>query len=177
MCMQTTLLSIKRVAMGIISGAGIFVALPLSAHAVCPVCAVAVGAGVGLSRYLGVDDTITGTWIGALVVALIMWTISFLQRRSISFFAREAVTIIVYYALIVVPLVWSDIVGHPDNTLWGIDKLLFGIVVGSIVFFAAVTLYEWMKKKNGDKAHFPFEKIVIPVGTLLLMSGIWVLVV
>ena len=38
------------------------VALP--AQAVCPVCIVAVGAGLGLSEYLGIDDTIAGVWIG-----------------------------------------------------------------------------------------------------------------
>jgi len=31
------------------------------ALAVCPICTVAVGAGVGLSRWLGIDDTIN--WI------------------------------------------------------------------------------------------------------------------
>lgn len=32
------------------------------ALAVCPICTVAVGAGVGLSRCLGIDDSITGLW-------------------------------------------------------------------------------------------------------------------
>lgn len=39
--------------------------LTAKAQAVCPVCTVAVGTGVGLSRWLGVDDTITGLWLGA----------------------------------------------------------------------------------------------------------------
>ena len=36
------------------------------AHAVCPVCTVAVGAGLGLAEWLGIDDSISGLWIGAL---------------------------------------------------------------------------------------------------------------
>jgi len=32
--------------------------------AVCPVCTVAAGAGVGLSRWLGIDDIIIGLWVG-----------------------------------------------------------------------------------------------------------------
>ncbi len=35
-----------------------------SAQAICPICTIAVGAGVGFSRYLGIDDTIAGLWIG-----------------------------------------------------------------------------------------------------------------
>ena len=42
---------------------GLFFAIP--AKAICPVCTVAVGAGIGLSRWLGIDDSITGLWIGA----------------------------------------------------------------------------------------------------------------
>ena len=36
----------------------------------CPVCAVAVGVGLGLSRWLKIDDAISGLWIGALIVSL-----------------------------------------------------------------------------------------------------------
>ena len=53
--------------------------------AVCPVCTVAVGAGVGLSRWLGVDDLITGTWIGGLLVSMIWWTIDWLNKKNIRF--------------------------------------------------------------------------------------------
>jgi hypothetical protein len=34
---------------------------------VCPVCTIAVAGGVGLCRYLGIDDLISGSWIGALL--------------------------------------------------------------------------------------------------------------
>lgn len=34
--------------------------MPLIAKAVCPVCIVAVASGVGLCRFLGIDDAITG---------------------------------------------------------------------------------------------------------------------
>ena len=30
--------------------------------------------------------------------------------------------------------------------------------------------YQWMKAKNGGHAHFPFEKVVLPVLALALLS-------
>lgn len=44
--------------------------IPNFVLAQCPVCTVAIGVGVGLCRYLGIDDLITGLWIGALLLAL-----------------------------------------------------------------------------------------------------------
>ncbi|MCX6758247.1 MAG: hypothetical protein NTX14_00895, partial [Candidatus Nealsonbacteria bacterium] len=48
------------------------------ALAVCPICTVAVGAGLGLSRWFGIDDSISGLWIGGLIVSFILWTIDWL---------------------------------------------------------------------------------------------------
>ena len=44
------------------------------AFAVCPVCTVAVGAGLEGARLLGVDDVITGIWAGGLTLSLFFWT-------------------------------------------------------------------------------------------------------
>lgn len=99
-----------------------------TALAVCPVCTIAVAGGVGLSRYLGIDDTIAGVWIGGLTVSMIMWTIDWLKAKKWNFKFYIPVTYLAYFAMIVVPLVWSDIIGHPLNKIWGVDKLLLGII-------------------------------------------------
>ena len=39
--------------------------------AICPLCTFAVGAGIGLTQYLGIDDVITGLWIGGFIVSLV----------------------------------------------------------------------------------------------------------
>ena len=31
--------------------------------------------------------------------------------------------------------------------------------------------YQWMKARNGGHAHFPFEKVAVPVVALLLVSA------
>jgi hypothetical protein len=146
---------------------------PNHAYAFCPVCTVAVGAGVGLSRYLGVDDLITGLWIGGLTVSMIMWTINWFNKKNIKFIARNLITAIVYYALIVVPLFYTGIMGHPLNKLWGVDRLLLGIIFGSVSFFVFGEWYQYLKKKNNGHAHFPFQKVVMPVAPLLILTIIF----
>ena len=41
---------------------------------------------------------------------------------------------------------------------------------GAIIFILTSKLYQWMKSKNGGHAHFPFEKVVLPVVALVLVS-------
>ena len=146
--------------------------LPLKAYAMCPVCTVAIAGGVGLSRWLGVDDTVTGVWIGGLLVSMTFWTINYLNAKKIKFFAMNILIAVAYYLLTLIPLDYSEIIGHPYNKIWGIDKLIVGIAIGTVVTVVAMSLYELMKRKNG-KAHFPFEKVVLPVSTLILVSGIF----
>ena len=145
--------------------------------AVCPVCTVAVGAGVGFSRWLGVDDLITGTWIGGLLVSMIMWTIDWLNRKQIKFKGRKILVTLAYYIIIIVPLYFSGIIGHPYNEFCGLDKLLFGIIVGSFGFLAGVILNNFLKKKNQNKVYFPFQKVVIPISILIIASIILYIII
>lgn len=43
--------------------------------------------------------------------------------------------------------------------------------MGSVTFFIAAKTYLLLKAKNGGKAHFPFEKVALPVAALSLASG------
>lgn len=148
----------------------------LKAKAVCPVCTVAVGAGVGFSRYLGIDDTIAGLWIGALIVSVSMWTVNWLVKKNINFAYRAFLVAAGYYLLTVVPLFFVKIggetlMGHPFNQIWGIDKLLLGIILGSLAFFASEKWYDYLKKKNDNHAYFPFQKVAMPVAALAILSA------
>ncbi len=147
----------------------------LPAKAVCPVCTIAVGAGVGFAQWLGIDDTITGLWVGGLTVSLILWTINWLKKKNVNFRWRGITTALFYYILIVVPLHYTGIVGHPFNKLWGIDRLLLGIAIGSIFFFVGAVWYNYLKQKNG-KALFPFQKVAMPLAPLVILSGIFYLI-
>lgn len=144
-----------------------------SAFAICPICTIAVGAGIGLTEYLGIDDTIAGLWIGGLNVSLIVWTVGWLNKKNIKFFGRKPLIAIFYYALTILPLYFKGMLGNDLNKIWGYDKIIFGVVVGSIAFAIGALSYAYLKKRNGDKAYFPFQKVVMPVLPLIILSIIF----
>ena len=150
-------------------------------YAICPLCTIAVGAGVGVSRSLGIDDVIVGLWIGGLLVSSSMWMYEWLKTRKIVKKGTEKWWVIgitaVMYALVLIPLKLSGIIGHPLNTMLGLDKVLFGVLVGSVVFFASGRLHFYLKSMNKEKVYFPYQKVVIPVGALWLTTILLYLIV
>jgi hypothetical protein len=154
-------------------GAALLLFMATAASAVCPLCAVAVGAGIGFTQWLGVDDTITGTWLGGMIVALIIWTITWLDKKNIRFFGRKILVVLGYYVLFILPLYWQGFVGHLLNKLWGWDKLLLGIVCGSVLFVIGAAIYNYLKEHHGGRAYFPFQKVVMPIIPLVFLSVIF----
>lgn len=161
----------KVIGLLLLVSSGLFF-LSQKALAVCPVCTIAVGAGLGLSRWFGIDDVITSLWIGGITVSLIIWTIDWLDKKEIIFSSRNLIVIASYYLLIFAPLYFSKIIGHPYNTFWGLDKIILGSFLGSVFFFLGVWSYNLIKKKRG-KAYFPFQKVVMPIAPLIILSIIF----
>jgi len=148
-----------------------------SAKAVCPVCVVAVGSGVGLCRWLGIDDTISGLWIGGLIVSMILWFLNWLDKKNIHFKFRNVLVWAGFYLLTILPLYSFNIMGHPLNKTWGIDKILFGVIAGSIVLLFSVFLNGHLKNKNGGKVYFPYQRVAIPVVLLTIFSFIFYFII
>ncbi|PIP53314.1 hypothetical protein COX08_01630 [Candidatus Beckwithbacteria bacterium CG23_combo_of_CG06-09_8_20_14_all_34_8] len=140
-------------------------------YAVCPVCTVAVAAGVGLSRYLGIDDTISGLWIGALLMSSSLWMANWLTRKSWRIPAKTALSILIMYGITLTPLYFTEIIGHPNNRVWGMDKLFLGIFIGTMFFVISVLIDKWLRTKNEGKVFVPYQKVIIPI-TLLLSSSL-----
>ncbi len=139
----------------------------------CPVCTIAMGSGVGLCRYLGIDDLISGVWIGGFLMSLTIWTIDWLNKRKIKFLFRKPLVLIFWYGIVIYPLFKMGIAGHPANKFLGIDKLLFGIISGTIVFLISIFFHNFLLKENRGKAFFPFQKVAIPVLFLAILSLIF----
>ncbi len=112
----------------------------------CPVCAVAVGMGLGLSRWLKIDDAISGLWIGGLIISL-----SFVLAKQ----TKRLLLVLVLFFSTVIPLKYLGIL---------IDRLVFGIVAGMIIFCLSLLFHLRLKH------YFPFQKVVIPVLFLLISS-------
>ena len=141
-----------------------------AARAICPLCVVAIGAGLGLSRWLGVDDAVSSVWIGALLVALIGWTMIEMNKKHWRFPLDTLIISLAYYLLTFIPLYYAGIVGHPLNKIFGIDKIVFGTAIGTTVFLLSYGLHLFLKKRNNGKSFFPYQKVVLPVVALILTS-------
>jgi hypothetical protein len=149
-----------------------------AASAVCPVCTVAVVGGIELSRYLGIDDSVTGLWVGGLTISLIFWTLDWFKRKNISFRYQKTITTLGYFVLIIVPLYFLKIINFSFTNFvsfcgCGLNKMLVGIITGMIFFFFGAIWYEDLKQKNGGHAHFPFQKVVMPVLPLIILSFVF----
>lgn len=151
--------------------AGLFL-FPVRAYAVCPVCTVAVAAGLGLSRWLGIDDTVSGVWIGGLMLSSSLWLSSWLTKKNVRLPFLSVWASVLTYATVIVPLILTGIIGHPRNTLWGIDKIVLGIAAGTVLFLAGVLLDRIARVTNGGRVRFFYQKVVFPVSLLVLGSGI-----
>lgn len=145
--------------------------LTKSTFAVCPLCTVAVAGGLEVSRWLGVDDLITSIWIGGLTVSLGLWLADFFAKKNVlKPLLREAVSLLIFYLLVVPYLFWSKAIGQPGNIFMGIDKIILGIVIGSLVFFLGV-FFDWLiRRLNGGKILFYYQKVVLPLFFLSLFS-------
>lgn len=169
----------KKTSLSIIIGFISAVLLPYAAQAMCPVCTIAAAGGVELSRYLGIDDIITGLWIGGLTVSFILWTEDYLDKKNIRFKGRIFANVLFYLFLVIVPLYYMKVIGQSNNALQflGIDKLAFGAVVGAVSFWFGGSWYEYIKEKNGGHAWFPFQKVIMPITPLILMSFIFYFII
>ncbi|GIW66650.1 MAG: hypothetical protein KatS3mg095_0548 [Candidatus Parcubacteria bacterium] len=150
--------------------------LPLITFAVCPICITGVGIGLGLSRYLGIDDLITGFWLGALVIALFLWTVEWLDKKNIHFYFKKILIFLTYYILLFLPLYYNKIISQKLELLIK-DRLLVGIIFGSLILYLSVLLDKLLRKKNNNKALFPFQKVVIPLSFLIFLSLVAYLII
>ncbi len=156
--------------------AGLLALTPFVAGAVCPVCTVAVGAGLEGARLLGVDDVITGIWAGGLTLSLFFWTAGWLKKRGVhNPFWQIIVPFVVYYGLLGTVYLMPDIT-FGANTLWEIDKFLLGAIVGTLAFYFGARWYIKIKRDNGGHAKFAFQKVVVPLSFLAVATLVfWII--
>jgi len=146
------------------------VLIPRVTLAFCPVCTVVVAAGLGLSRWLKIDDTVSGLWIGALLMSSTFWLVTWLKKKKINFKGLFTLALVVTYGVVVVPLWRSEIIGHPLNKIFGVDKLIFGIAIGTILFMLGLIVNRILKEMNKGKQYFYFQKVVSPLVFLTIFS-------
>ena len=155
-----------------------FLIFPPLAYAVCPVCTVAVGAGLGISRALGIDDVVTSVWIGGLILSSSLWFYDWFTKKKPALNTKNflLLTIFLMYAVVLIPLWFGKYIGRYGNELFGIDKIIVGTTVGSLVFLFTKWADQKVRQTRG-KQFFNYQRVVFPVLGLVIMSLILDLVV
>jgi len=154
----------------------IFLKTATPVSAVCPVCTVAVGAGLGLCRFLGIDDTITGVWIGGLILSSGLWLADWIGKKGWKIPYPEIFSIVLMILFVIPPLYWSKMIGLPGNTFWGIDKLLLGALVGAVLFLLSVWTDKFLRQKNSGRVYIYYQKVILPIFYLTIASFIFYLI-
>lgn len=128
---------------------------PVYAH--CPLCAAATGAAVATARFYGVDDTITGTFVGAFIIATGLWMNNMLKKRKggKNYFSFQTPAILALsFALMLVSLYFVG--------LLHLDKLLAGTIGGTIITLVAFGAHHEFRKINKNHNYVPMQGILLP---------------
>lgn len=123
------------------------------------------------SSRLGVEDSVVGLWAGALLTLLGYWTIAFFDKKGWRFRGRDVFLLLVSVGMI--GFIYIDEVVYAPKIIWQVfylDPILFSTILGMLLFIYTEKFYQWLKQRNGGHAHFPFEKVVLPVAVLALFS-------
>lgn len=133
----------------------------------CPICIVTVGGGMLLAKKLGVDDFLVSIWISALNTIISFWLA---PKLKIKFFKNPYIFSLILFAFTLFYFQFTDQIGFKSNRLLGIDKIIFGQTLGLIVTFFAVFLEKFTRSKNNGKVLFYYQKVIIPVSLLLIVT-------
>lgn len=155
----------------LILACGLLISAEALANPACAVCTVAVGASLEIARSLGVDDSVVGVWAGGFLALLGYWLILWFDRKGWRFWGRDVLLMAVSVGSIGF-MYLTDFMYSPKvlGYIFYMDPLLFSTILGALVLIYSSKFYQWMKARNGGHAHFPFEKVVVPVAALALVS-------
>jgi len=148
-------------------------ALPQPVWVFCPMCVATTGAGVGLFRWLGVDDTIIGLWVGGFIISASTWFNNYLTKRGKKIKLQLPIITAGFYFSTIILAYWFGFFINPDNKILGVNKLLLGIIVGSLVLISAFYLDQFMRNKNNGRVIISYQRIVIPISLLFIFSLIF----
>lgn len=146
---------------------GVFGVTNAFANPACAVCTVAIGATLSISRRLGVCDNAIAIWVGAFLVLMGYWLIKWFDKKNWHFWGRNVILMLLSFSMI------GGLYIHHLNynpCFWFLDSFMIYALVGGAIYILSQKLYEWMKRRNGGHAHFPFEKVVLAIGALLVAS-------
>lgn len=141
------------------------------AYAQCPVCIVTVGGGLLIAKKLGIDNLITAIWISGLNVAISFWFVSFVKKPKI--LQNPLLWTVLLFGSTYWYLSATNQMFHKNDTFMSIDKVLVGLIVGTVVWLLGIGVDKLIRKYNSNKVLFPYQKVIVPLFLLIATSGIF----
>jgi len=146
----------------------LFLVSPVFAQ--CPVCIVTIGGGMFIAKKLGIDDLLVSIWISALNTAISFWLATKFKQK---FIRNPWLLSLIMFGLAIFYFQFTNQIGHSNNRLLGIDKIIFGQIIGLLAMFIGNFLYGFTKYKNNHHALFPYSKVIFPVAFVLFATLIF----
>ncbi len=153
----------------------LFALLPIvNAH--CPLCTGATIVGVGITRSLGWDDTIVGVFLGGMIISSALWVNNILAKRNVGGNGLLRITslIALSFVLTLLGLYYAGLfgLGNPYR-IFGMEKIVFGSLSGSIMSLSAFWFSSYLKNKNYGKVFFNYQTLVLTLVSLILNIAIF----
>jgi hypothetical protein len=141
-----------------------------SVFAQCPVCIVTVGGGMLLADKLGVDDLIVSIWISGLNVAIAYWLAPKFKYKILK---NPYLSIILLLASTLIYFQFTDQIGALSNRYLGIDKIIFGQILGTILVVGGHLLDQFIRHRNHNHVLFYYQKVILPLSLLIISTIIF----
>lgn len=138
-----------------------------AAYAQCPVCIVTVGGGMILAKKLGIDDFLVSLWISGLNTAISFWLAQKIKNR---FFGNPIVLSLLMLGTTLSYFIFTDQTGSVGNQIFGLDKIIFGQSLGLLIWLLGIFVDRKSRVLNGGKILFPYQKVVFPIGILIILT-------
>jgi len=142
-------------------------------YAQCPVCIVTVGGGMILAKKLGIDDFLVSLWISGLNTAISFWLAPKIKNR---FLGNPVIFSLIMLGLTLFYFQFTNQIGVVSNRLLGLDKIIFGQTLGLLIMFLGIFIDRFSRKLHGGKILFPYQKVVFPVGSLIVFTLLFKLI-
>lgn len=134
------------------------------AQACTTLCPLALGAALTVAKRMGVKDEVVGVLSGAFMAVVGYILIRLFDKKNWHFAGRNVLLMAV--AVGSVGLMYINRLVYTPALHWHllyIDSFLLAVLCGATTHIAGVHLYGGLKARNGGHAHFPFEKVVVPL--------------
>lgn len=133
------------------------------AYAQCPVCIVTVGGGMLLAKKLGIDDFLVSIWISGLNTAIAFWLA---PKFKIRFLKTPLILSLIFLALTIFYFEFTDQANSSN-------KIILGQIAGFLIMLLGIFIDKFSRLKNNNKILFPYQKVIFPVGFLLIFTLIF----